>query len=164
MVNCTLYSLSAQYLQPVLIPVHPFRVTNADRLAHPVHSTYCTIAWSKSPQCWSTPATTKKLSLCNMELSWGPEIMMMEVEPETLKKNQRQTKLTRRQRGIFFLFFKTRQTSQCLKWVHYFYIYRYAYKSRHIDVTLFIIHLFLHLCTGVQLIFELLLKNNWRGF
>lgn len=44
----------------------------------------------------------KKLSLCNIELSWGPEIMMMEVEPETLKKNQRQTKLTRRQRGIFF--------------------------------------------------------------
>lgn len=80
-----------------------------------------------------------------MQLSWGPEIMMMEVEPETLKKNPASDKVDKKAKRYFFVvFFKIRQTSQCL-WVHYFYIYRYAYKSRYIDVTLFIIHLFFYI-------------------
>lgn len=38
-----------------------------------------------------------------MELSWGPEIMMMEVEPETLKKNPASDKVNKKAKRYFFV-------------------------------------------------------------
>lgn len=67
--------LSAQYLQRVLIPDHPFQDTNIDRLT--VRSTHCTIAPSYPPRRWSVLAITE-LSSCNTELLCGSEITMME--------------------------------------------------------------------------------------